>query len=175
MVAVTICSDFGASQNKVCHCFHCSPSIYLEEMGPDAMIFVFQMLSLKPAFSLSSFIFIKRLFSSSSLSAISVVPSVYLKLLIFPQAILISAYDSSSQAFCMMYSTYKLNKQDDNIQPWCIPFLIFKQSFVPCSIVTVVSWLAYWFLRRQGGWSAIPISWRIFHTLLWSTPSKVLM
>ena len=28
MVAVTICSDFGAPQNKVCHCFHCFP-IYL--------------------------------------------------------------------------------------------------------------------------------------------------
>ena len=28
MAAVTICSDFGAPQNKICHCFHCSP-IYL--------------------------------------------------------------------------------------------------------------------------------------------------
>ena len=28
MAAVTICSDFGAPQNKVCHCFHCFP-IYL--------------------------------------------------------------------------------------------------------------------------------------------------
>ena len=42
-------------QNKVCHCFHCSPSTYLEETGLDAMIFVFQMLSFKPVFSLSSF------------------------------------------------------------------------------------------------------------------------
>ena len=25
MTAVTICSDFGAPQNKVCHCFHCFP------------------------------------------------------------------------------------------------------------------------------------------------------
>ena len=25
MAAVTICSDFGASQNKVSHCFHCFP------------------------------------------------------------------------------------------------------------------------------------------------------
>ena len=23
MAEVTICSDFGAAQNKVCHCFHC--------------------------------------------------------------------------------------------------------------------------------------------------------
>ena len=47
-----------------------SPSIYHEVMGPDAMIFVFWMLSFKPTFSLSSFTFIKKLFSSSSLSQI---------------------------------------------------------------------------------------------------------
>ena len=46
------------------------PSIPHEVVGPDAMIFVFWMLSLKPTFSLSTFTFIKRLFSSSSLSAI---------------------------------------------------------------------------------------------------------
>ena len=28
MAAITICSDFGAQENKVCHCFHCFP-IYL--------------------------------------------------------------------------------------------------------------------------------------------------
>ena len=44
-------------------------------MGPDTMIFVFWMLSFKPTFSLSSFTFIKSLFSSSSLSAIRVVSS----------------------------------------------------------------------------------------------------
>ena len=41
-------------------------------MEPDAMIFIFWMLSFKPTFSLSSFTFIKRLFSSSLLSAIRV-------------------------------------------------------------------------------------------------------
>ena len=48
-----------------------SPSISYEVMGPDAMLFIFWMLSFKPTFSLSSFTFIKRLFSSSSLSAIT--------------------------------------------------------------------------------------------------------
>ena len=52
-----------------------SPSISHEVIGPDAMILVFWMLSFKPDFSLSSFTFIKRLFSSSSLSAIRVVSS----------------------------------------------------------------------------------------------------
>ena len=47
-----------------------SPSICHEVVGPDAMIFVFWMLSFKPPFSLSSFTFIKRLFSFSSLSAL---------------------------------------------------------------------------------------------------------
>ena len=81
MPEVTICSDFRTQKNKVCHCFHCFP-IYLPwGMGPDAMILVFWMLSFKPMFSLSSFTFIKRLFSSSLLS------SPYLKLFIFLPAI----------------------------------------------------------------------------------------
>ena len=67
-------------------------------MGPDAIIFIYWMLSLKPTFSLFSFTFIKRLFSSSSLSAIRVVSSAYL-LLIFLPAILIPACASSSPAF----------------------------------------------------------------------------
>ena len=65
-----------------------SPSFCHEVMGPDAMIVDFWILSFKPTFSLSSFTFIKRLFSSS-LSAIRVVSSAYLRLLIFLPAILI--------------------------------------------------------------------------------------
>jgi len=66
-----------------------SPYIYHELMGLDAMILAFWMLSFKPAFSLSSLTFIMRLFSSSSLSAIRVVSSAYLRLLILQLAILI--------------------------------------------------------------------------------------
>ena len=80
------------------------PSICHELMGQDAMIFVFWMWSFKPAFSLSSFTFIRSLFSSYSLSAIKVVSSAYLRLLIFLLAILIPACASSNPAFCMMYS-----------------------------------------------------------------------
>ena len=65
------------------------PSIFYEVMGLDVTVFVFWMLSFKPTFSLTSFTFIKRLFSSSSLSAIRVVSSAYLRLLIFLPAILI--------------------------------------------------------------------------------------
>ena len=73
-----------------------SPPICHEVMEPDAMIFVFWMLSFKPAFLLSSFTFIKRLFSFSSLSAIRVVSSAYLRLLIFLLEILIPACESSN-------------------------------------------------------------------------------
>ena len=81
-----------------------SPSICHEVMGPDAMILVFWMLGFKPAFLLSSFTFIKRLFSSSSLSSMRVVSSTHLRLLIFLPAVLISACTSSSPAFHMIYS-----------------------------------------------------------------------
>ena len=62
-----------------------------------------------------------------------------------------------------MYSAYRLNKQGDNIQPWRTPFPNCNQSVVLCLVLTVVSWPAYRFLRRQVRWSLIPISWRIFH------------
>ena len=125
-------------------------------MGPDAMIFVFWMLSFKPTFSLSSFTFIKRLFTYSSLSAIRVVSSAYLRLLIFLPAVLIPACASSSPAFLTMYSAYKLNKQGDNIQPRCTLFPIWNQSVVPCPVLTVASWPAYRFPKRQVRWSGIP-------------------
>ena len=131
-------------------------------MRADAMILVFWMLRFKPTFSLSSFTFIKRLFSSSSLSAIRVVSSAYLRLLIFLPAILIPAWALSSPAFLPMYSAYKLNKQGDNIQPWCTSFLIWNQSVVPCPVLTVASWPAYRFLKSQVRWSDSPISFRIF-------------
>ena len=130
-------------------------------MGADAMILVFWMLSFKSTFSASSFTFIERLFSSL-LSAIRVVSSVYLRLLIFLPVILIPAYASSSPAFLMMYSSYKLNKQRDDIQPWHTPFPVWNQSVVPCPVLTVASWPAYRFLKRQVSWSGIPISLRIF-------------
>ena len=109
---------------------------------------------------------------SSLLSAIKVVSSACLRLLIFLSAILIPACASSSLAFCMMYSAYKLNKPGDNMQPWRTPSLIWNQSVVPCPVLTVASWPAYRFLRRQGRWSGIPISLRIFHSLLWLTQSN---
>ena len=93
------------------------PSTCHEVMGPDVMILAFLMLSFKTAFLLSFFTFIKRLFSSSSLSAIWMVLFAYLRLLLFIPGILIPACASPNQAFYMMCSAYKLNKQRNNIQP----------------------------------------------------------
>ena len=81
MAMVTICSDFGAQENKVCHCFNC--------------------------FHLT---------------------------------------------FHVMHSAYRLNKQGDNTQPWRTAFPICKQCIVPSLVLTVASWLAYKFCRRQVRW-----------------------
>ena len=78
-----------------------SLSTHHEVMELDTMIFIFSVLSFKPAFSLS-FILIKRLFCSSSLSAIRVASSAYLKSLIFLPAILILTCDSSTLEFHTM-------------------------------------------------------------------------
>ena len=116
-------------ENKIYHCFH-FPLLFVchEVMGLNAMILVFLLFSFKPAISLSSFTFIKRLFSSSTLSAIRVGLFSYVRFLIFLATILIPTCASSSPAFLMMYSAYQLNKQGDNIQPWHIPFPIWNQS-----------------------------------------------
>ena len=161
MAAVTICSDFGAQENKLSHCLHCFPNYLPRSDGTGCHYLSLWMLSFKPAFSLSSFTVINRFFSSSSLSAIRVVSSAYLRLLIFLPVILIPACVSSSPAFHRIYSTYKLNKQGDNTQPWCTPFPIWNQSVVPCPVLTVASWPAYKFLKRQVKWSGIPTSLRI--------------
>ena len=120
-------------------------------------------------------LYIKRLFSTSSLSAIRVVSSACLRLLIFLLAILIPACASSSPEFHMMYSVYKLNKQGDNIQLWGTPFSIWNQSVVPCPVLTVASWPAYRFLRRQVRWSGIPISLKLFKNKIGIIYSKIII
>ena len=85
---------------------------------------------------------------------------LHLKWLIFLPAILIPVCASCRTACHMMYSTYKLNKQNDNTQPCRTPSQIWKQSVVSCSVLTVAS---YRFLRRQERskileWAAISFS-----------------
>ena len=136
-----------------------SLSICHEVMGLDDTILAFWMFSFKPTLSLSSFTIIKS-FALSHKGCVIWVSEVV--------GIIPGNLDFSLE-FYMMYSASKLNKKGDNIQPWCTPFPVWKQSVVPCPVLTVASWLACGFLRRQVRWSGILISWRIFYGLLWST------
>ena len=104
MAAVTICSDFGAPQNKDCHCFHSFPICMPWSDGTRCHDLSFLNIGVWSQLFHSSFTFIKRLFSSSSLSVKRVVSSAYLRLLILLPAILIPVCTSSSLAFHMRYS-----------------------------------------------------------------------
>ena len=135
-------------------------------MGLNAMIFIFWMLSFKPGFSLSSLTFIMRPFSSSSISAIRVM--YHLRLLYISEVVDISPSNLDFSLCFIQPSSFhdalwmKLNKEGDNIQPWCTPFPIWNQSVVPGPVLTIASWPAYRFLKRQVRWSGIPTSLRIF-------------
>ena len=208
MAAVTICSNFGAQENKVCHSiWHAAAAKSLQSCStlcdpvdsslPGSPIpgilqertLELVAISFSNAFDMKwcdqmpwSLFFecwvLKQLFHFllSPSSRGSLVPLCFLPkggVICISEIIDISPCSlDSNQAFCMMYSTYKLNKQGDDIQPWCTPFLIWNQFIVPCPVLTVASWSAYRFLRGQVRWSAFPISLRIFHSLLWSTQSK---
>ena len=112
------------------------------------------MLSFKPTFSLSSFTFIKRHFSSSFLSAIRVVSSAYLRS-IFLLAIYIPAYYSSSPAFPMMHSAYKLNKQGwqytaltysfPNLEPVCCSMSGSNCYFLTCIKISQEAGKVVWY------------------------------
>ena len=171
MAAITICSNFGAPPTQSLTISTVSPSICHEVMGPDAMILVLWMLSFKPTFSLS-YTSIKRLFSSS-LSAIRVMSSVYLRLLIFLRADLIPACASSSPTFLMMYSASKLNKQGDNIRPWRTLFLFGTSLLFHVQFYLLLPDLHTAFSRGRSGGLVFP-SFSEFSSLLWSTQSKAL-
>ena len=166
MAAVTICSDFGAQKNKVYHSF----PIYLPwSDGTRCHDLTFLNVEFKPTFSLSSFTFIKKLFSYS-LSAIRVVWSAYLKLLIFLPAILIPACASSSLAFHMMYSAYKLKISRMTIYSLDVLFSQFGTSpLFHVQFQLLLLDLHTGFTEGRLRWAGIPISGRIFHSLLWST------
>ena len=173
MAAVTICSDFGAQENKVCLCFHCFPIYLLWIDGTGCHDLHFLNMEFSASFSTLLFYLIKRLFSASLLSASRVIISTYLKLLMFLPPILIPTCNSSSLAFLKMCSAYRLNKQGGSRQPCHPTFSVLNPSGVPYRVLTVVSWFASRFLRRQVRWSGISL--RAFHSLLWSTQSVKLM
>ena len=133
----------------VYHCFHIFPFYLPWRDGTRCHDVSFLNVEFpSQLFHSPLFTLIKSLFSSFSLSTIRVISSAYLRLLILLLAILTLACESSSPAFRMMDSAYKLNKQGGNIQLWCTIFPILNQSVFPCLVLTVASWLEYRFHRR---------------------------
>ena len=116
-------------------------------MAQDVIILLFLMLSGKPAFHSPFSPSSRGSFSFSPLTAIRMVSSAYLRLLLFLPTFMIPTCDSPNLACHMIYPAFKLNKQSDNIQPWCTPFPVLNQSIVPCLVLTVASWPAYRVLR----------------------------
>ena len=152
-----LCSDFGAQEKKICHCFHFFP-IYLpwsEGTGCHDLFFECWVLS-------------QVFISSLTLSRGSLVPLHFLQLGWYHLHVWGCWYfpgnlDSSlCPTFRMIYSAFKLNKQGDNIQPCHTPFPILNQSVVPCLVLIFASSPTYRFFRRQVKWSGTPISFEIF-------------
>ena len=105
---------------------------------------VFECWVLSQVFILLFHLYQEALDSSSLLSAIRVLSSAYLRLLIFLPSVLIPAWASSSPAAShMVYSAQMLNKQGDNIQPWCTLFPPLKQPVFSSPVLTVASCPAY--------------------------------
>ena len=165
MAVVPIHSDFRAKEEEICHYFHVSPFNLPVGKGVrchDLCLFVclFLIFNFKLVLSLSSFTLIKRLFSSSSLSAIRVISPAYMP-------ILIPVCNSSSPTFLMVCSAYRLKKLGDNRQPCHTPLSILNQSVVQHRVLTVVSWPTYRFLREQViRWSDIRNTLRAFQFVI---------
>ena len=110
MVAVTDCGDFGAQENKICHCFHFFPFYFPWTDGPGCHDLSF--------FWVSSLLF----HSPPPSSRGSSVPLPFLLIewchlhiwgcwyFSHRLSIIIPACDSSSLAFCMMYFTYRVSQ-----------------------------------------------------------------
>ena len=139
-----------------------SPSIFHEVMEPDAMIFAFGMLSFKPTFSLSSFTFIKRLFSSSLLSATRMVSSAIWSYWYFSQQswFQLVLHPAWHLTWCTLHIS-----QIRRVTIYSLDILLFRFGIVcfSCPVLTIASWPACRFLSRQVRWCGIPIFLRIFH------------
>ena len=103
------------------------------------------------------------------------VSSAYLRLLILSWQFWFQLVLHTLQHFTWCILHIMLNMQCDNMLSWRTNFHILNQSIIPCLVLTVASWPAYRFLRKQVRWSGIPISWRIFHSLLWSPQFVVIL
>ena len=143
-----------------------SPSMCHEMTGPDAKIFIFWVLTFKPAFSLSFFTYIKRLFSSSSLSANKggvIYVSEFIDIFFQQSWFQLVIHPAWHFTWCALHISL-ISRVTIHT-----PFPIWNQSVVPCLVLTVTSWPTYRFLRRQVRSSGIPISLRIFQFVMIDT------
>ena len=195
VVAVTNSSDFGVQESKVCHCFHCFP-IYLHEvMELDAMILVFEcwVLSLfhSPLSPSSRGSLVPLHFLSWGWCHLHIWGYWYFSWQSWFQFVLYSAWcftrctlhiNTICSAYiyicvcvCVCVCVYiyiyiftTVKQAEWQYTAWCSPFPIWNQSIFPCPILITASLSAYRFLRRQVRWSGTPISFRIFHSILWN-------
>ena len=151
MTSVTIHSDFVTQENKICHCFHFLPFYLPWSGGTVAMILVFLNVEFKATFSLSSFTFIKRLFSSSSLSVImvsSVQSHSHVWLFVTPWTAAHQAFLSitNSRSFIKLMSMESVMLSNHLIL--CHPFLLLPSIFpsirvFPKESVLCIKWPKY--------------------------------
>ena len=127
-----------AKKIKFVHCVHFVPFYLPWSKGTGGHDLSFLMLSFEPAFSLSSFTLFKRLFNSSSLSAIRVDLHIWSCYFSWQSWFQLVIHPVQHFTWCTLH-TKKLNKQDDNIQPCRTPLPILNQSVVPCLVLTVAS------------------------------------
>ena len=134
-----------------------SPSICREVMGSDAVILVFWMLSFKsicycrPSPS-SRDASVTLLFLPLEWYHLHMWGCWYFSWQSWFQLVI---HPTQHFTWCVMYSTYNVNKQSDSIQPWGTTFPILNLFVVPCPVLTVASWPACRFLMRQARCSSI--------------------
>ena len=104
MPAVTILSDFGAQENKMCHCCHSVPFYLPWSDGTRCHDLFSKCWVLSQLFHSSLSPSSRGCLVPLHFFAIRVVSSAHLRLLVFLQEALIPDCASSCLAFCVMYS-----------------------------------------------------------------------
>ena len=126
MVAVTICSDFRAQENKICHSFHFSPFYLSWSDGTRCHDLSFLNVEFQTNFF--TLTFIKRLSSSSSLSLDPSKLLVSYRIILLPSNHLCSAYSPHSSIPSNLWAFY------------CLHSFAF---FLQCQMVGIIKYIAF--------------------------------
>lgn len=173
MAVVPIPSDFGNQENKICHSF-CFFWFYFPWSDGTRCLDCSLLLAVFQARCfILLFHFIKRLFSSSPLSALEWCPLHVCSCWFFSWQSWFQLAIHPGQHFtcctlqkvkCAAWQYKAMSHSFLNLEP------------VSCSRSNskFALWPVYGLLRRQIRWSGTLISFRMFHSFLWSTQSKPL-